>query len=132
MVAIHYVTKWGKSKVTQKDDKHLVAKYLKIRTRYGCPKVLVSDCETRFVNDVIQELTKKYKMKHRLISLYHPRANGSIEKQIEYCKIISKTVQNSISDWNSNLLDEVWAYRTPCKVTTEFTPFQLVYGQKAI
>ena len=51
---------------------------------------------------------------------------------MEYCKIVSKTVQNSISDWNSKLLDEVWAYHTPYKVITEFIPFQLVYGQEAI
>lgn len=25
LVAIHYVIKWGETKVTQKDDKHLVA-----------------------------------------------------------------------------------------------------------
>ena len=30
------------------------------------------------------------------------------------------------------LIDAVWAYRTAYKVTTKFTPFQLVYGQEAI
>lgn len=50
---------------------------------------------------------------------------------MKYCKIFSKTVQNSTSAWDSKLLDELWAYRTPYKVTTEFIPVQLVYGQEA-
>jgi hypothetical protein len=35
-------------------------------------------------------------------------------------------------DWDVKLLDALWAYRTAYKVTTKFTPFQLVYGQEAI
>lgn len=36
-------------------------------------------------------------------------------------------------DWNSNkLLDTSWAYHTAYKVTTMFTPFQLVYGHRSI
>ena len=37
-----------------------------------------------------------------------------------------------MTDWDSKLLDALWAYRTAYKVTTKFTPFQLVYGQEAI
>ena len=37
-----------------------------------------------------------------------------------------------MTDWDSKLLDALWAYWTAYKVTTKFTPFQLVYGQEAI
>ena len=37
-----------------------------------------------------------------------------------------------MTDWNTKLIDALWAYRTAYKVTTKFTPFQLVYGQEAI
>ena len=37
-----------------------------------------------------------------------------------------------MTDWDIKLLDALWAYRTAYKVTTKFTPFQLVYGQEAI
>ena len=135
LVATDYVTKWAEAEATRKDDKHVVAKFLreKILSRYGCPKELVSDRGTHFVNDVIKELTEKYKIKHRLTSPYHPRANGQTEKTNGIlCKIITKTVQNAMTDWDSKLIDALWAYRTAYKVTTKFTPFQLVYGQEAI
>ena len=102
-------------------------------SRFGCPKELVCDRGTYFVNDVIEELTTKYKIKHRLTTPYHPRANGQTEKTNGIlCKIITKTVQGSMTDWDTKLIDALWAYRTAYKVTTKFTPFQLVYGQEAL
>ena len=90
----------------------------------------MSDKGTHFVNDVIMELTNKYKIKHRLTTPYHPRANGQIAKTNGFlCKIITKTVQGSMSDWDSKLLNALWAYCTAYKVTTKFTPFQLVYSR---
>ena len=130
-----YVTKWAEAEATRKDNKHVVAKFLreKILSRYGCLKELVSDRGTHFVNDVIKELIEKYKIKHRLTSPYHPRANGQTEKTNEIlCKIITKIVQNSMTVWDSKLIDALWTYRTAYKVTTKFTPFQFVYGQEAI
>jgi hypothetical protein len=72
-VATDYVTKYVEAEATRMDDKHVVAKFFreKISSRYGCPKVLVSDRGTHFVNNVIKELTEKYKIKHRLTSPYH-------------------------------------------------------------
>lgn len=71
-------------------------------SRFGCPKELVSDRGTHFVNDVIKELTTKFKIKHRLTTPYHPRANGQTEKTNGIlCKIITKTIQGSMTDWDS-------------------------------
>ena len=36
------------------------------------------------------------------------------------------------SDWDTKLFAALWAYWTAYKVTTNSTPFQLVYGQEAI
>jgi transposase InsO family protein len=135
LVATDYATKWAEAEATKTNDKVIVAKFLRenIMARFGCPKELMSDRGTHFVNDVIEELTTKYKIKHRLTTPYHPRANGQTEKTNGIlCKIITKTVQGSMTDWDTKLIDALWAYRTAYKVTTKFTPFQLVYGQEAI
>ena len=72
-------------------------------------------------------------IKHRKSTSYHPRANGQTEKTNGIlCKIITKTVQGSTTDWDQRVFDALWAYRTAYKVTTKHTPFQLVYGQEAI
>ena len=124
LVATDYVTKWAEAEATKTNDKVVVAKFLRenIMSRFGCPKELVSDRGTHFVNDVIEELTTKFKIKHRLTTPYHPRANGQTEKTNGIlCKIITKIVQGSMTDWDSKLIDALWAYRTAYKVTTKFT-----------
>jgi hypothetical protein len=135
LVATEYVTKWAEALATRNDDANTVAKFLYeyIITRFGCPKELVSDRGTHFINDTIATLTEKYFIKHRKTSPYHPRANGQTEKTNGIlCKIITKTVQGANIDWDARVLDALWAYRTAYKVTTKHTPFQLVYGQEAI
>lgn len=76
---------------------------------FGCPRELISDRGTHFVHDVVELLTTQYKIKHRLTSPYHPRANGQTKKtNIILCKIITKTVQDYMVDWDVKLLDALW------------------------
>ena len=47
-------------------------------------------------------------------------------------KIISKQVADRPKDWDKHLVTALWAYRTSFKVSIQFTPFHLVYGQEAL
>ena len=101
LVATDYATKWTKAEATKTNDKVIIAKFLRenIMSRFGCPKELVSDRGTHFVNDIIEELTTKFKIKHRLTTPYHPQANGQTKKtNWILCKIIAKTIQRSMTD----------------------------------
>ncbi|MCO5599639.1 hypothetical protein L7F22_053745 [Adiantum nelumboides] len=48
------------------------------------------------------------------------------------CKIITKHVRDRPQDWDKHLTAALWAYRTSFKVSTQFTPYHLVYGQEAL
>ena len=86
-----------------------------------------------FINHTIATLTVKYEIKHRKTTPYHPRANGQTEKTNGIlCKILTKTISGAGTDWDTKLFAALWAYRTAYKVTTNATPFQVVYGQEAI
>ena len=135
LVATEYVTKWAEASAVRSDNASTVAKFLyeNIITRFGCPKELVSDRGTHFINSTIQALTDKYEIKHRKTTPYHPRANGQTEKTNGIlCKILTKTIMGTGTDWDIKLFAALWAYRTAYKVTTQSTPFQLVYGTEAI
>ena len=41
-------------------------------------------------------------------------------------------VSNSRKDWADHLVEATWAYNTTWKTTTGFTPYELVYGKKAL
>ena len=135
LVATEYVTKWAEAVATRTDNANDVARFLyeNIITRFGCPKELVTDRGTHFLNATITALTDKYLIKHRKTSPYHPQANGQTEKTNGLlCKILTKTVSRLGTDWDTKLFSALWAYRTAYKVTTNSTPFQLVYGQEAV
>ncbi len=77
-----YFTKWPIVKALKEATVKAISKFIyqKIICEYGCPKVLQSDRETHFVNRVIEDLTEKFKIKHRLSSPYHPQTNSLVER----------------------------------------------------
>ncbi len=54
--------------------------YKKIICRFGVPKILQSDRETHFVNEVIQRLIKRFRIKHSLSLSYHSQLNGLVKR----------------------------------------------------
>jgi len=77
-----YFTKWPIAKALKEAIAKAVSKFIyqKIICEHGCPEVLQSDRETHFVNRVIEDLTGKFRIKHRLFSPYHPQMNGFVER----------------------------------------------------
>ena len=96
------------------------------------PKILVSDRRTHFLNSLIQEMTNKFQIDHRKTTPYHSQRNGQTE-QVNgiLVNILRKMVLDSKRDWDMKLTTTLWAYRTTYKVTTQATPFSLVYGLEA-
>ena len=82
LVATEYVMKWAEALATKIDDAKIIAKFIyeNIITRFGCPKELVSDRGTHFLNDIIEQLTNKFLIKRWKTTPYHPWANGQTEK----------------------------------------------------
>ena len=82
---------------------------------------------------LIENLLRKHKIKHRTSTTYHPQVNGQVEvtnRALE--SIITKVVRNGRKYWADRLVEATWAYNTTWKTTTGFTPYELVYGKKAL
>jgi len=47
-------------------------------------------------------------------------------------EILTKVVRNIRKDWVDRLVEATWAYNTTWKTTTGFTPYELIYGKKAL
>lgn len=48
-------------------------------TRLGCPKVLISDHRTNFLNEMINTLKEELQVYHQKSTPYHPQDNGTFE-----------------------------------------------------
>ncbi len=76
-----YFIKWPIAKAIKEVIAKTMSKFIyeKIICKYECPQVLQSDQEIHFVNKVIQDLLKKFRIKHRLSIPYYPQTNGFVK-----------------------------------------------------
>ena len=74
IIAVEYLTKWAEAKAIKAADAKQTAIFLheNIISRFGCPKILVSDRGSHFLNEAIEELTKLFQINHRKTTPYHP------------------------------------------------------------
>ncbi len=134
VTAMDYFTKWPIAKAIKEATAKTVSKFIyeKIICEHGCPQVLQSDRGTHFVNRVIQDLSEKFRIKHRLSTPYHPQTNGLVERFNQtLCEKLARMAEETTM-WDEFIDPALMAYRTTKHATTGVTPFLLVYGREAV
>ncbi|MCO5596406.1 hypothetical protein L7F22_050468 [Adiantum nelumboides] len=129
------MTRWAEAasvaRIIAADVSKLVLDY--ICSRFGTPLEILSDRGPGFRVDLLDALLENLSIKHVHSTPYYPQCNGLVEKTNGVlCKIITKHVRDRPQDWDKHLTAALWAYRTSFKVSTQFTPYHLVYGQEAL
>ena len=78
LLVVDYVSKWVEAIPTRTNDAKVVAKFLRIHifTQFRTPRALITDRGTHLCNKLVNNVMRKYGVRHHTALAYHPQANG--------------------------------------------------------
>ena len=132
LLVVDSLTRWPEAFATKSTDSRVIADilYREIFSRYGAPRVLVSDRGQNFLSKLITALCEIFSVKRYHTSSYHPQTNST-------CERLNSTLEQSIraycdeshKDWPTILPGILMSYRrSPSTNSTLYSPYYLVFG----
>ncbi|XP_045026270.1 uncharacterized protein LOC123470258 [Daphnia magna] len=132
IVAIDYLTKWVEAEAVPTTATIHLARFIKnqVINRHGVPIRIISDQGSAFTSAEMDEEVRLWGVKHVLASAEHPQTNGLIERMNRsLTSALAAYLNPTHNNWDNLLPDAIAAINTAKQSTTEYSPFQLVYGR---
>lgn len=98
---------------------------------HGAPKALLTDQGSHFLNSLMKNLARKFRIKHYKTTAYHPQSNGSVERSHHVLWEYLKQFVDKNNEWDKCLKMACFSYNTSMHEGTLYTPHELVYGRIA-
>jgi hypothetical protein len=98
---------------------------------FGAPKSILTDQGSHFLNSLMRNIAKKFKIKHYKTTAYRPQANGSIERSHHVLWEYLKQYVDRNNEWDKYLKLASFSYNTSVHEGTRYTPHELVFGRIA-
>jgi hypothetical protein len=113
-----------------KESKTIAGSLWSIFCDIGLPKILQSDNGKEFLNSIISQLTYVSHVDHRLITAYHPRANGAAERSIfTSSQILLKNLSGNTETWECYLPGVQLAMNARISSVHGSSPYSLMFAR---
>jgi len=78
---IEYLTIWVESALVKDCRAETTSHFLfeQVITRFGCPRIIMRDQGTHFINNTIRTMNEEFEVHHQKSTLYHAQTNGTVE-----------------------------------------------------
>lgn len=132
LVIVDKLTKYGifipcNTNINEEETARLFFKH--IISKFGIPRQVISDRDTRWRNDFWKQICKSMDMKRSLTTAYHPQADGQTEILNQTLEIALRCfVGPSRDDWDTFLDGFALAYNSTPHSATGFSPAYLLRG----
>jgi hypothetical protein len=110
----------------------IAATWRDIFCTFGFPRTIQSDNGSEFVNKIINTMTKESGIEHRLITPYHPRANGIAERTVQTTtRLIKKLIKGAKKNWDAYVPFAQYCVNQKIVRRHQHAPFSVMFGRKA-
>lgn len=106
--------------------------YRKFYLRYGLPKAIISDRDTRFVSQFWKSLARRLDTRLLMSTAYHPQTDGLSERTNQTMENILRSMigYGVDEDWASRLKEVEFCINTAKHSTTNASPYEVLYGMR--
>lgn len=100
---------------------------------FGIPSIILTDQGSNFMSHVFRKLCRTLRIQKIHTTAFRPQSNGALERShrvlIEYLR--HYICRNTQADWHKYLPLATFVYNTTRHSSTQFTPYELIFGRKA-
>lgn len=132
LVVCDYATRYPEAVAMKSIDAASIAEeLLKMFSRVGVPKEILTDQGTNFTSQLLIELYRMLHIRPIRTTPYHPQTDGLVERFNQTLKLmLRKITLEGNKDWDKLLPYLLFAYREVPQASTGFSPFELLYGHR--
>jgi len=133
MVLVDLHSKWPEIRATSSITTSSVRDFLaECFTRWGLPEEIITDNGRQFISHDFERFLSEHCVKHLKTSLYHPQANGAVERFNRVVKDCLKVSRAEGTQPKEALRAMLAAYRATAHHTTGVSPAELMLGRKMV
>lgn len=132
LTVIDCCSKWAECLILPNREAETVIRLLRHEwfERYGVPRVIVSDRDGSFMNELVLRLAQQVGFIKLEATAYHPEGNGLIESFHKTINQMFRFLNQGSLSFRDALSLVLWAYRATPHTTTLQSPAYLLYGQE--